>query len=153
MITINSKKKLIFVIVVTFLALNASLAVLKFYVFTPSIDPEPEPTPVPPAEAEPAPVNTELSDEYYSTLFNYGDAVELCSMEARSRNSNLIQLTVNEHSSRFIASKNNYLVKLDSHVGTPLLYDEKSHTCEIDPITQGVQFYKEVIRRKAVRPE
>jgi hypothetical protein len=45
-----------------------------------------------------------------------------------------------------------YLIKLDSLVGTPLLYDEKSHTCHIDPQTQGVAFYQEITRRTAVRP-
>ncbi len=96
--------------------------------------------------------NSVLNDDYYSVHFNYGDAVDLCIQEARSRNANLIQLAVNEHSTRFNEQKGLYLVKLDSYVGTPMLYDEKAHTCEVDPKVQGVAFYKEIIRRKAVRP-
>lgn len=93
-----------------------------------------------------------LGADYYSVHFSYGDAVDLCMDEARSRNSNLVQLVVNEHSSRFNNTTEMYLVTLDSYVGTPMLYDEKKHTCEVDPKVQGVAFYKEIIRRKAVRP-
>ncbi|WP_101756868.1 hypothetical protein [Oceanicoccus sp. KOV_DT_Chl] len=93
-----------------------------------------------------------FSDDYYMVHFNYGDAVDLCMNEARSRNSNLIQLVVNEHSTRFNTNAKMYLVTLESYVGTPMLYDEKKHTCDVDPKVQGVTFYKEIIRRKAVRP-
>ncbi len=91
-------------------------------------------------------------DDYYSVHFSFGDAVDLCMQEARSRNNNLVQLVLNEHSSRFQETEKQYLIKLDSYVGTPMLYDEKEHTCEIDPKTQGVAFYKEIVRRTAIRP-
>jgi hypothetical protein len=150
--SVSSKKKLVLILAAVLLVFNAGLVVLYFLVIAPSQsnDPDSNPVPAPPDVAAQAP---ELSDEYYSIHFNYGDAIELCSMETRSRNSNLVQLTVNEHSTRFKPDENIYLVELDSHVGTPLLFDEKSHTCEIDPATQGVAFYKEITRRKAVRPQ
>ena len=93
-----------------------------------------------------------LGDEYYSVHFGLSDAIDLCEQEARSRNSNLILLYVNSLSTRFNELENLYFVKLKTQVGTPLLYDEKEHTCHIDPKTQGVAYYKELVRRKAVRP-
>lgn len=93
-----------------------------------------------------------LSDKYYAIHFSFGDAVALCIGEAESRNSNLIQVSLNEHSSRFNEREKMYLIMLNSYVGTRYLYDEKEHKCEIDPEIQGVIFYKEIVRRSAVRP-
>ena len=148
-----SKKKLILIIVAMLLIFNIGFVVLYFFVLSPAPSQSPDPAPEPAEVPEPAPETQELSSEYYSTLFNSGDAIEICSIEVRSRNSNLIQLTVNERSTRFKPAENMYLVKMNTQVGTPLLYDEKSHTCEIDPNTQGVAFYQEITRRKAVRPQ
>ena len=148
----NSKKKLIAIFVALLVSLNVSFAALYFLVLAPNKTPA-EPAIEEPETVEAAAPSNELSDEYYSIHFSFNDAIHLCSNEARSRNSNLIQLSLNEHSSRFKPEENIYLIKLDSHVGTPLLYDEKAHTCEIDPKTQGVAFYREITRRKAVRPQ
>lgn len=135
------------------LAFNAGVIALYFFIFAPQQDPAPPPQSEPPEVSEPAPPPVQLSDEYYSTLFSLGDAIELCSMETKSRNSNLIQLSLNELSTRYDEEKQHYLVKLDSHVGTPFQYEERSHTCEIDPKTQGVAFYREITRRTVVRPQ
>ncbi|MGK0440334.1 MAG: hypothetical protein ACJA0N_000120 [Pseudohongiellaceae bacterium] len=148
-----SKKKLIIIFTAIFFFLNISFAVFYFFIFSPSKDfiGEAEPQSLPEVvEETPASV---IDDEYYSIHFSYNDAVDLCVMEAESRNNNLIQLWVNERSSRFNDLDNMYMIKLDSHVGTPVLYDEKEHRCDIDPNTQGVAFYKEITKRKAVRPQ
>lgn len=149
----SQTKKLILIFSAILICLNLSFIALYFVILSPPKKNANEPTPI---SADPVKVekpNQELSDEYYSIHFSFNDAIDLCLMQARSRNSNLIQLNLNEHSSRFKPEENLYLIKLDSHVGTPLLYDEKSHTCEVDPKTQGVAFYKEIIRKKAVRPQ
>lgn len=153
----SQKKKIILIIVAILLVVNACFFAVYYFYLSPSVD-----TVVQSIEGQgeqpSAQVQTEsssfsgLSDDYYSIHFNYGDAVDLCMNEARSRNSNLIQLVVNEHSTRYIDIDKLYLVKLDSYVGTPLLYDEKEHTCHIDPKVQGVAFYQEIVRRTAVRP-
>jgi hypothetical protein len=90
--------------------------------------------------------------DYYMARFSYNDAVHICEQEVRSRNANVIQLALNEYSTRYQADRSIYLVTFDSHIGTPMQYDEKTHTCEVDPATQGVAFYKEVFRRRSVRP-
>ena len=152
---VNSKKKLLLVFLAILLLFNASFVASLFILRSSDSD---NTAAAPPEIIEPAPEQEQpeqpgLGEEYYKIFFNYGDAIELCSEETRSRNSNLIQLVVNEHSTRFKPEENIYLVKLDTQVGTPLLYDEKSHTCEIDPEIQGVAFYQEITRRKAVRPQ
>ncbi len=101
---------------------------------------------------ETEPIEQVFSDKYYSLHFNYSDAVDVCVQEVRSRNSNLIQLALNDLSSRFNDREGFFMIRIDTYVGTPFLYDEKEHTCHIDPKTQGVAYYREFIRRKAVRP-
>lgn len=145
----SSKKKFIFLFVAILIVVNVS--VIAFYLLI--LAPEPE---IVEKQAEPLveskPTISALSDEYFSIHFNFNDAVELCLAETRSRNNNLIYLVVNKHSSRYKENEDMYLIKLDSQIGTPLLYDEKSHLCEIDPKTQGVAFYREITLRSAVRP-
>lgn len=136
------------------LILNVSALAFYWFYFSPQSTNINPPAPSTKLEPEPTPVTdaSTLNDEYYSIHFNYSDAVEVCKLEAQSRNSNMIQLSVNDLSSRFNPIDKMYLIKLDSHVGTPLLYDEKAHTCHIDPKTQGVAFYQEITRRTAIRP-
>ncbi|ARN75030.1 hypothetical protein [Oceanicoccus sagamiensis] len=158
----SEKKKLIIITLATLLVVNSVFLAVYFLYFSPSVDKDDAATAAALSAsttqkqagnetADAAEVNP--LDAYYSVHFNFGDAVDLCMNEARSRNKNLVQLVLNEHSSRFNETDNRYLIKLDSYVGTPMLYDEKQHTCEIDPETQGVAFYKEIVRRTAVRPK
>ena len=96
-----------------------------------------------------------FDDRYYSIHFNEGDAIEVCERETRSRNNNVIQLEVDKLSTRFVEVEEEpdyYLVKLNSFVGAALLYDEKTHECRVDPAIDGVAFYREVMKRRAVRP-
>lgn len=148
----NPTKKIILIFSVILISLNLGFFTLYFTVFAPSKKSTDTPNTVTINPVKTESIKSELSDEYYSIHFSFNDAIDLCLMQARSRNSNLIQVNLNEHSSRFKPEEKIYLIKLDSHVGTPLLYDEKSHTCEVDPKTQGVAFYREITRKKAIRP-
>lgn len=147
------KIKLILIFSAILICLNLGFIALYFSVLAPSQQPPAKPSPVTSQVITAEKPSTVLSDEYYSIHFSFNDAIDLCMMQARSRNSNLIQINLNELSSRYKPEKQLYLIKLDSHVGTPLLYDEKSHTCEVDPKAQAVAFYREVTRKKAVRPQ
>jgi len=148
----TAKKKLLLIMFVILMVLNGSGIAIYYFHIAPEepIESSGESIVEENQETEEAPVT--LSDDYYSLHFNYGDAVEVCMIEARSRNSNLIQLSVNDRSSRYKEKENMYLIKLESHVGTPMNYDEKEHSCDIDPKVQGVAFYKEVVRRTVIRP-
>ena len=149
----SKKKKLITLFLLILFFLNGSFLAFYFLIWSPS-EAAVELTESVVEEVVDNPVNESgMSDEYYSIHFSYNDAVDLCSKEAISRNSNLIQMFVNELSSRFNSTTNMYLITLDSHVGTPALYEEKTHTCDIDPKTQGVAFYKEITRKTVVRPQ
>ena len=145
-------KKILLIIFAILLSINVSaIAVYCFFIATK----EPQETagePIIEEQKDIAEAPIAISDDYYSLNFNYSDAVEVCMIEARSRNSNLLQLSLNERSSRYQENQNIYLIKLVSHIGTPLIYDEKEHSCEIDPNIQGVAFYREIVRRTAIRP-
>ena len=149
------KLALIFLISLVIISLNIAAAIYFFY-FSPeetsTTPPELSTTENTKEEAGAKAEAFSLSDEYYSIHFNYGDAVEVCLTETRSRNNNLVQFVVNELSSRYNQTKDIYFIKINTYVGTPLLYDEKEHTCHIDPKVQGVTFYKEITRRTALRP-
>lgn len=148
----TQKIKLLLIVSIIVVVVNGLFAAVYFYLISPS-EPVDEPTAVKPKpKAEQPAAITALDDKYYSIHFSFNDAVELCIQEARSRNSNIIQLSMNELSTRYNKTTNMYKVMLDSHVGTPLLYDEKGHTCDIDPEIQGVAFYREIVRRTVVRP-
>ena len=149
----TKKKKLIIICAAMLIFFNLTFAAIYFLILSPAkttAEDSKKPADMPVAVK---PDSIEIGDDYYSIHFSYNNAVELCLMEAKSRNSNLIQASVNELSSRFNTSTSMYFIKLDSHVGTATLYDEKEHICDIDPKTQGVAFYKEITRRKAVRPK
>ena len=152
----RTRHKFIIAVVIALLVANASLVAVYYFFLSPASK-QPERKLAGEAGSTPEPGSpplptTDLGDEYYSIHFSYADAVDLCIQETRSRNSNLIQLSVNERSTRFNDLEGVFMVKIDTYVGTPMLYDEKVHTCHVDPKTQGVAYYKEIIRRKAVRP-
>ena len=153
MLGMSSKKKIIVIFGAVIIVLNMGFVALYLFLSPASEIPVDTTQSLPEKPDPQEPAISVLDDAYYSIHFSYNDAVELCVMEAISRNSNLIQHSINELSSRFNAGPNMYLIMVDSHVGTPLLYDEKEHTCEIDPEIQGVAFYKEITRRTAVRPQ
>ena len=148
----SQKIKLVLIFSAILISLNLGFIALYFSVLAPSQQASAQPKPITSEAVTTEKPSSTLSDEYYSIHFSYNDAIDLCMAQARSRNSNLIQITLNDLSSRYKPEEQLYLIKLDSHVGTPLLYDEKSHTCEVDPKTQGVAFYREITRKKAIRP-
>jgi hypothetical protein len=139
-----------------FLVLSGALALLYFMVLAPA--PQPSATVVIDVEAQQLAQAIEaqaFDDRYYSIHFNQGDAIEVCEQEARSRNNNVIQLSVDTLSTRFVEVEEQpdyYLVKLDSIIGTALSYEEKTHECRVDPTTDGVAFYREIMQRRVVRP-
>ena len=107
----SQTKKLILIFSAILICLNLSFIALYFVILSPPKKNANEPTPI---SADPVKVekpNQELSDEYYSIHFSFNDAIDLCLMQARSRNSNLIQLNLNEHSSRFKPEENLYLIE------------------------------------------
>ena len=150
----SQKKKLIFIFGLILVLFNGGSAAVYFLLFADGDDNEKTPPPKAHEKTQEQKMaeETQKVDNYYSIRFSYNDAVDLCAAEAVSRNKNLIQLTVNELSSRYKESIDMYYIQLDSHVGTPVEYDEIEHTCDIDPKTQGVAFYKEITKRRAVRP-
>lgn len=145
--------KLSLIFTAILLLINAGFAAFYFFGLADDAD-APAVAEKPVEESKPPPVleTGELGDDYYSIHFNYNDAVDACIMETRSRNKNIVQLSVNALSTRYNENDGFYLVKLDSHVGTPMLYDEKTHKCEVDPKIQGVAFYREIVKRRAIRP-
>jgi len=150
----KSKIRILALLAGAFLVLNGMLALL-YLMFLAPVDPAQAAIVVVDAEAQQLEQETQkqgFDDRYYSIHFNEGDAIDLCQQETRSRNSNIIQLSLDKLSTRFDEAENNYLVKLNSFIGTPLLYDEKTHECRVDPATDGVAFYREIMKRRAVRP-
>lgn len=103
-------------------------------------------------ELDPETVAANLEKEFYAILFTYGDAITMCMDEVKSRNGNLIVATFNDLSSRYVEKEQHYLIKIDSQIGTPMQYDEKQHTCHIDPKEKAIDFYQEIIKRTAIRP-
>ncbi len=148
------QKKLLLILVASLIVFNGVFAAVYFLFFMSSDESVAELGEASQAaeEPEPSPPEPVLTDEYYRIHFNYGDAVHVCVLEAKSRNSNLIQWHVDELSSRYNELESMYLIKVNSQVGTPMLYDEREHTCHIDPKIQGVAFYQEITRRTALRP-
>lgn len=152
----KSKKKVMIALFFAAILINVGGLAVYFLVLAPStsdskLNAEPEVS----AEKQLAKTKADaekFTEEYYSIHFNEGDAIDLCENEARSRNSNIIQLSVDTLSTRFVKAQGTYLVKLNSYVGTPVLYDEKQHECTVDPKIEGVAFYKEIMKVRAVRP-
>jgi hypothetical protein len=153
----NKKTRIIALFAVAFLVLNGALALVYGLLLAPEHEQLPATVAID-AEAQQLEQMAQakaFDDHYYSIHFNEGDAIEVCEREARSRNNNVIQLSVDKLSTRFVEvaeQPNYYLVKLNSLVGTAVLYDEKSHECQVDPTTDGVAFYREIMKRRAVRP-
>jgi len=150
----NKKPRIIALFGAAFLLLNGVLALLYVLLLGPGTQ-QTETVVAVDEQAQQQALETQeqaFNDRYYSVHFNEGDAIDLCEQETRSRNNNIIQLSVDKLSTRYVDADNNYLVKLNSFVGTPLLYDEKAHECRVDPATDGVAFYREIMKRRAVRP-
>ena len=145
-----AKKKLLLIIsvVLLLLALNGGFVAMVLLE-----QPETAETSEPElSEEERAQLAQQQLEQQYRIRFTLSDAIDLCGQEVRSRNSNLIQLHDNALANRYIEDDGVYLVKFDTLVGTALNYEEKSHTCHIDPELQAVSYYQEIVRKRVIRP-
>lgn len=152
----SKKNKLLLIIVALLLIVNGGVAAYYFFFMTndnaATADKVLSEEEMAALEAERLAAQAAFDEEYYLLRFTFGDAVEVCYQEVQSRNNNLIQGHLNELSTKYNEEEGVYIVMVDTVVGSAFEHSEKSHTCHVDPKTQSVSYYKEVLRRTSIRP-